>query len=90
MKNTFAVVKGYKEGVVVSESDYGYTRAYTRAEEILVVRKKFSILTASMSISRPQCVIVLQNVVIEGGMAKGYMGSLLFLTTTTKSTNTSK
>ena len=32
MKNTFAVVKDYKEGVVVSESDYGYTRAYTRRD----------------------------------------------------------
>lgn len=32
MKNTFAVVKGYKEGVMVSESNYGYTRAYTRRD----------------------------------------------------------
>ena len=64
MKNTFAVVKGQKEGVVGSESDYGYTRAYTRAEEVLGVRTML-ILTASMSVSRPQCGIALQNVAIE-------------------------
>ena len=59
MKNTFAVVKG-KEGEMVSESDYGYMRAYTRrdpcSEENVVYLDRINVnIKATVCYSSVEC-----------------------------------